>query len=229
MTDETVFKYYEIPAQESPTEFFKWCINKKLYKYDGGMNFISRMNAVYSGLEPFQGISAIIAYKKSRPVGIVLCEHRNKDKIKSPEDCLDFKFYNLGFLNVYIKTSHRKNGLATQLVNKMEIFRLSAVKSIYKSSNKNLSPVFICRGLAKKIVQDKSRYVFAIGSEFNNKGSDLELSNIAFYKNQPDLKNGYEVKLKEKVNFNALNAYEISPNEKMSLELTKSKGLKFKM
>lgn len=226
MTDDIVFKYYEISTKNSPADFFAWCINKKLYKYDGGMNFISRMNAVYSGLEPFQGVSAVIAYKKSRPIGIALCEHRDEDKLKLLADFPKVGFDNIGFLNIYIKSSHRKNGLATNLMNLMEIFRLNARKDKYLNKEIAISPVFICRGLAKKIVQEKSRYVFAIGSEFSNKGSDIELQNIAFYKENPNLKTGYEIKLKEKIDFNEINSYKISSKEKI---ITEAKALKIKM
>ena len=73
------FKYYNITKEESPENFFKFCLDKKLYKSDGGVHFSSRMEAVYCGIEKFVGVFAVIAFKKTRPVGIVLCEHRSLD------------------------------------------------------------------------------------------------------------------------------------------------------
>ena len=95
------FKYYNITTEESPADFFKWCLDKKLYKSDGRMHFLSRMEAVYSGIEEFVGVSAVVAFKKTRPVGIVLCEHRPLDFLKNLYQKSDNSFYNLGFLNVY--------------------------------------------------------------------------------------------------------------------------------
>lgn len=108
----------------------------------------------------------------------------------------------------------------------MEIFRLVSRKNEYLNREIEVSPVFVCRGLAKKIVQDKSKYTFAVGSEFDNKGSDIELHNIAFHKNKPDLKKGYKIKLKEKIDFNEIICGELSQKEKL---ITKNKALKIKI
>lgn len=207
------FKYYNITKDQSPEDFFKWCLDKKLYKSSGGVNFLSRMEAVYSGVEEFVGISAVVAFKKTRPVGIALCEHRQLDFLTNIYRKSKNYFYNLGFLNVYVKLNSRKKGLGTNLVNQIELFRLNILENIQElKKEEEKYPFFVCREKAKLIVSNNCKYTYAIGSDDPHRGRDLEINHLDYGIRKPSL----EMKIKEKFHYNNIKEYFEIENNKIN-------------
>ena len=121
-------KYFNFEPVYTPKDFYHWCLTNRLYKGDGGVEENSRMEMIYNGLEPFVGVSVVVAYKEDKPIGIILCEHRDLKLEKSQMENPELSFCNLGFVNIFVKKSQRKKGLATELVKEMEQLRLNLLK-----------------------------------------------------------------------------------------------------
>jgi Acetyltransferase (GNAT) family len=176
---EIQLKHFNFEPGYPPKDFYNWCLNNKLYKTDGGIEENSRMEMIYNGLEPFVGISAVVAYKENKPIALILCEHRDLKVEKSETENADLSFYNLGFVNIFVKKSQRKKGLATQLVQEMENLRLNLLKD---KLPQDASTFFVAQQLAKVVVSEKAKYTYAIGSDIEHRGRQLEIDNIAYHK-----------------------------------------------
>lgn len=178
------YKSYSFANKESSKEFLTWCFENKLYKSTRVL--FSHLKYLYTGLYERDQISAIVAYDDKRPIGICICEH-TKEVVESAnigeyirnnwkkEKEFNWKFYNLGFLNMYVKPNYRKKGIAQQLVTIMEAMRVSQV---IDENKEQWIPFFIGRELAHDIINNKCHYAYAIKSEKEDKNYPLELMQL---------------------------------------------------
>jgi GNAT superfamily N-acetyltransferase len=170
---------------EKPEEFFQWCLDKKLYKNDGGVYFKSRMKNYFLGEIDFTGLTAIVVYKKNRPVAIGLCEHGQHftqaftheqlpKKNSKPKNLVkyDWGMNMLGFISLYVKEAHRNQGIAVTIVQRLEQLRIQ--NWIHETNTNNsherfkhefheLSiPVFQARELAFKIASKYMQHSYLV-------------------------------------------------------------------
>lgn len=138
MLENYIFKNYIIEKFQDPSEFFQWCLENNLYKSVKSRYFISRMKKFYEGEVEFHGLTCVLAFYNKKPVGIVLCEHQDyfenarlyedlcRNKLKVKEE-FDWGMQQVGMVSMYIKKSHRKKGLAKNMVLDLEKLRLSQI------------------------------------------------------------------------------------------------------
>lgn len=122
------YEYVELNDQ-----LFAWCLEQKLYKE--APNFNSRMKNVYRG-EKDVSVVAILAKEDNKACGIILCEVNHdkhqayilKDSMRhnsAIEKKLPWHIHSLGFLSIYVKPEFRNKGIATELLKRMELWRIS--------------------------------------------------------------------------------------------------------
>lgn len=174
---------YELKSyvfDKKPEDFFQWCLDKKLYKSDGGVHFMSRMKNYFLGEIDFTGLTAVIVYKKNRPVAIGLCEHNSHftqafthdqlpKKNSKPKNLVEYDWGMnlLGFISLYVKEAHRNQGLAKEMVQKLEVLRIQSWvhenNGKFKHELNELSvPMFQARELAFKITSKYMRYSYMV-------------------------------------------------------------------
>lgn len=182
MLDKYTFKNYII--EENPEDFFNWCLDNKLYKTTANKKFISRMKTLYEGAIEFKGLSSIIAFYKTNPVGIILCEHQNfiesariykEQKANQSETLLskilnsrsinnmqelDWNIQQIGMVNIFIKKSHRKNGLATFMSKEIENLRLYSIAQENFDMGEQTIPVLQAKELSFDILIKNSKYCY---------------------------------------------------------------------
>lgn len=155
------YKHYYLKGQ-AKKEFFDWCLENKLHKRTT-LDFSSRMQLVFTGFVETESITAVVAFNNKEVAGILLCENRiaySKGKMyidplkvnPVEQQTMDWGFYNLGVINIYVKNKFRKQGIAKQMVENIEILRLNRLSNIndnnwYESSK----PIFEAQELAFEI------------------------------------------------------------------------------
>lgn len=171
------YKNYYLKGQ-SKKEFFDWCIESKLHKRTT-LEFSSRMQLVFTGFIETESITAVVAFNNKEVAGILLCENRitySKGKVYidpmkfSPveQQVMDWGFYNMGMLNIYVKNKFRKQGIAKQMVENVEKLRLNKLSTINETHwYENSKPVFEARELAFEICGKyfKNSYVSTVRPE----------------------------------------------------------------
>lgn len=151
------YKHYYL-KNTSKKDFFEWCLEKKLHKRTT-IDFSSRMQLVFTGFVETESITAIVAYDKDEPIGILLCENRvrfsagktyeDPSKFAPQEDeKFDWGFYNLGVLNIFVKPKYRGQGIAKQMVQDIEKIRLNKLANINSHWIENSKPLFEAQELA---------------------------------------------------------------------------------
>lgn len=84
MNNNFSYKYQQILVNQNPDEFFKFCLEHKLYKdgnkEDGDLYYQSHMKKIYEKKQRFTGIESIIAYDNDIPIGICLIRKHTDDK-----------------------------------------------------------------------------------------------------------------------------------------------------
>jgi GNAT superfamily N-acetyltransferase len=129
--------YKKQTINPNDTPFLNWCLENKLYKEEEGFN--SRMKNIYSTQRKFESLDTIIVFQSDKPIGIVLCENHTYESqafiLKNPnnprskqKELLDWKILDLGFLSLYVKEEFRNQGIATELIKKIEIQRIKQSK-----------------------------------------------------------------------------------------------------
>ena len=69
------FKSFTFSNKESSKEFFDWCLKNKLYKSTASKNYFSRLKYMYVGIFEVESVSAVVAFKENKAIGICFCEH----------------------------------------------------------------------------------------------------------------------------------------------------------
>lgn len=183
MNEITYQQYYIENNQDS---FLSWCLKNELYKT--GIEFNSRMKNIYTGERLFDSLSAVIAFHKEIPIGIILCENDEsyqeafllKDRMKRNsriERVFDWGFYNLGMLSIYVKNEYRGSGIATQLVKEIEAMRIASILDI-KGLNNDSVLIFQAKELAFDIVSKKSNYTYVTELSKNSSNYRFFIDNI---------------------------------------------------
>lgn len=169
MLENYTFKNYIIESQ--PQDFFNWCLENTLYKKSKSKYFNSRMKAFYEQQIDFKGLTCVLAFYKKNPVGIILCEHQDyfeharvhedlsRFRLKVTEE-FDWGMQQVGMLSMYIKKSHRKKGLAKNMLIQLEKLRLSQIAKEDFEFNPLSVPLFQARELAFDIVLKYSQYSY---------------------------------------------------------------------
>lgn len=155
------YKHYYLKGQ-AKKDFFDWCLENKLHKRTT-LDFSSRMQLVFTGFVETESITAVVAFNNKEVAGILLCENKiayskgkmyiDPLKVNPVEDqVMDWGFYNLGVINIYVKNKFRKQGIAKQMVENIEKLRLNRLSKIndnhwYESSK----PIFEAQELAFEI------------------------------------------------------------------------------
>lgn len=175
-----------IEKNENPKDFFDFCLEHNLYKDDGGIAFTSRMKIIYENvLHPFQGVSAIVAMKNNKPVGICMLEHRPGEHENEPmlitqagmlhqdnrqrkdpwKKKYDWHYLHAGFISFFVKNSQRQRGLASHMLKEMQDLQLARLHKYNsflsheeKELIKNSSLIVTCRELAKHLVSSSKLF-----------------------------------------------------------------------
>lgn len=171
MLDKYNFKKYVI--EDNPDDFFKWCLEHKLYKTSQDKKFNSRMKLYFNHEIEFTGLTCIVAFLQHKPVGIILCEHqadfenatiyenttvaRSHFKIKEQ---FDWGLQHIGMINMYIKKNNRKQGLAKTMFQQLEQLRLSCIAKENFEFNPLSVPVFQAKELACIIAEKYAQYAY---------------------------------------------------------------------
>lgn len=133
------YKHYYLEGF-TKKDFFDWCLENKLYKRTT-IDFKSRMQLIFKGFVKTESITAILAHKDNEIAGLLLCENRieySKGKIYNnpfefvpiEKEITDWGFYNLGVLNIFVKPKFRNQGLAKEMVQRIEKLRLNKLANI---------------------------------------------------------------------------------------------------
>lgn len=165
------YKFENYVFTKSPDIFFRWCLRNRLYKVSRDPKFVSRMKKYYKSEINFTGLSCVVAYHNTKPVGIILCEHQNTfthaktyyDPVKwvlKVKDEFTWGFQQIGMVNIFVKSAHRKQGIARLLVRKIEDLRLSQMVNAGMNLDSYSVPLFQARQLALDIVLKYSQYSY---------------------------------------------------------------------
>lgn len=189
--------------EESPKDFFSWCLENKLYKEDINDEFFkSRMKEIYLGNKPYHGISTIIAYNEDKPIGICLLEQKLDEKGKIPttrggllhmdnrerknpwQKRFDLEFIHIGFLSFYVKEEYRKKGIAKQLLKEMEELQYNRIKveNFPEKILENLDKHYVvvtARELASKIVENSNLFLSSAG-EYEQKRYNNSIASFSY-------------------------------------------------
>lgn len=164
------FKYYILEDKKS---FFKWCLEHELYKTEPG--FKSYMKALFEGKYDTKEITAVIAYSKKEPIGLIFCENNElytSAKLMSLNEVVrefDWGMYHLGRISIYVKEEYRNFGVATKLFNHIENIRLDSLKT--KENYNVLSvPIFKAQELSLNVIKKKAAYSYVseLSPEYTN-------------------------------------------------------------
>lgn len=207
------YNFKKFVFDSTPNDFFQWCLDNKLYKWNGGISFKSRIKMVYEGLIPFNGLCAIVAYKKNNPVGIILCEHQNildKAKIHQSENNyiqLDWGLHRIGCVNIYIKGNHRFKGLASYMLKQIELLRLHIVSHEQVWHPQNIA-VIEAREKAYELVHKYALYSYSSPHRHDSVSNKIIYENIIenIHKNI----NNDDFFIKPSINFNDIKNMDIT-------------------
>lgn len=133
------YKHYYLKGF-TKKDFFDWCLENKLHKRTT-LDFSSRMQLVFTGFVETESVTAIVAHHNNEVAGLLLCENRiiyNKGKIYNDpskfapieEEVLNWGFYNLGVLNIFVKPKFRNQGIAKEMIKRIEKIRLNKLANI---------------------------------------------------------------------------------------------------
>lgn len=180
-----------LTVNDNPQRFFKEWLDNMLYQVpEPQSGFNSRMKRVYKHEKTWEGISVTVAKKNGTLVGICLLEHRMREdqpfitqagmldsnsrkrdiwKIK-----LDWNYIHAGFMSFYVKESERGQGLATELLKKMETLQ----HSLFSQRN-NDCMVVTCTELAQRLVE-KSNLFYAVDCDTHQNNYLPNLSSLTY-------------------------------------------------
>lgn len=154
------YKHYYLKGS-SKKDFFEWCLENKLHKRTT-LDFSSRMQLVFTGFVETESITAIVAYDKQEPVGILLCENRIRFNpgityedpskfIPKEDERFEWGFYNLGVLNIFVKPKYRGKHIAKNMVQDIEKLRLNKLANVQSHWVEGSKPLFEAQELAFEI------------------------------------------------------------------------------
>lgn len=184
------FEKLEYSMEDNPDDLFSFCLENKLFKQESD-DFKSRMKNVFLKTKGYHGVSAVIAYDEKEPIGICLLEHRLKNdsnvfyqqagithfdnrQRKNPwKKQLNFYFLHMGFIAFYVKESHRKQGIAKNLLHEMESLQL---KRLLKAN------------LPKEVISVLGESYMTVTAR--EKAEDIVRQSILFHPIKCDIDNG---------------------------------------
>lgn len=177
--------YSSYQIEQYNNEFFKWCLEHKLFKEAEG--FTSRIKNIYIEEREYESLSVIIASDNNNPTAIILCENKQLSHqaftFKNPlnrnankKEVFDWEIINLGFLSIYVKEEYRNKGLATQLLQQMEELRLK--NNIELIAKKNCVILFEGKEKTYNLANKHLNYSYITDCESHNGNYIYELHNL---------------------------------------------------
>ncbi len=204
------FEYLHYTKEDNPEDLFKFCLDSNLYKPESE-SFKSRMKAVYDREEKeYDGISAVIAYREDKPIGICLLEARlnengetfhhqagikhldNRNRNNIWKRRFNFHFIHMGFISFYVKPEFRNMGIASDMLYGIEkiIKKRLDLDNFPNHIKENMADNYIvvtAKELAYKIVE-KSPILFPINSDTRHGSYTSDISSLTYKIEYMDMK-----------------------------------------
>lgn len=161
-------------------DFFAWAIENKLYRNresepDLKETYASGMKAVFEQRRESKSITAVVAFDRNEPVAIILCindfakrniDFRTWGRKKPFKTFPEVEALYLGNIMCYVKPEYRKNGIASEM---LQILEIEKGKTLIANKEKPTTLMFFkAREKAMDLIREAGRFSYPVYDNYQH-------------------------------------------------------------